>query len=130
MRSIVLEKIVVSAFPPINRRCLWLKDNTFYFWRDGAWRSVDSNVSVNTEYIDSKVNEVVSETVSEEITKVVGNASEEFDTLEELEAYAKAHAVEAEARGEAIAANTEAIEDLEQKLSEIDPEGSGWTDVE
>ena len=113
MKQLVLEKIVVSGFPPVNKRCLWLKGNTFYFWFKGAWRSIDSNIDISNEYIDEKVTEVV----SEEITKVIGNAPEEYDTLEELAQYAAEHKVESEERDANISANTEAIEELKDKVT-------------
>lgn len=113
MRQLVLEKIIVSGFPPVNKRCLWLKGNTFYFWYKGAWRSIDSNVDVNEEYIDEKVNEAV----SEEMVKVVGNAPEEYNTLEEFAHYVTEHKVEAEERDVVIDANTEAIKKIEEKIA-------------
>lgn len=122
MRQLVLEKIVVSGFPPVNKRCLWLKGNTFYFWYKGAWRSIDSNVDINEEYIEEKVNEVVSE-------KVVGNAPEEYNTLEEFAEYAIKHEIEADERDENIAANTEAIKSLEDKVANSGIPGS-WEGFE
>lgn len=126
MKQLVLEKIVVSGFPPVNKRCLWLKGNTFYYWYKGAWRSIDSNIDINNEYIDEKV----SETVAEEITKVVGNAPESYDTLEEIHDYIQTHVEEATARDEDIKTNTESIEKLEEKVNNIDPTAGGWTDVQ
>lgn len=127
MKQLVLEKIVVSGFPPVNKRCLWLKGNTFYFWYKGAWRSVDSNIEVNEDYIDEKVTEVV----SEEITKVVGNAPEEYDTLGELAQYAAEHEIESEERDANISANTEAIKELEEKIAAGGGgTGDGWVDWE
>lgn len=128
MRQLVLEKIVISGFPPVNKRCLWLKGNTFYFWYKGAWRSVDSNIEVNEDYIDEKVTEVV----SEEITKVVGNAPEEYDTLGELAQYAAEHKMETEERDANISANTEAIKELEEKIAAGGGGGTGdeWADWE
>lgn len=126
MKQLVLEKIVVSGFPPINKRCLWLKGNTFYYWFKGAWRSIDSNIDINNEYIDEKV----SETVAEEITKVIGNAPENYDTLEEIHDYIQTHVEEATARDEDIKENTENIEALEEKINNIDPTAGGWTDVQ
>lgn len=128
MKQLVLEKIVVSGFPPVNKRCLWLKGNTFYYWYKGAWRSIDS-VDIDEEYIDNKVSEVVSETVGEEIEKVVGNAPEEYNTLGEVVDYIQDHAAEAESRDERISENTDAIKDLNEKFTTLDPTGSGWTDV-
>ena len=125
MKQLVLEKIVVSGFPPVNKRCLWLKGNTFYFWYKGAWRSIESNIDINTEYIDEKVSEVV----SEEITNIVGNAPEEYDTLEELAQYASEHKIESEERDSNINANTEAIKKIEEKIAAgggISDEWEGW----
>lgn len=116
MRQLVLEKIVVSGFPPVNKRCLWLKGNTFYFWYKGAWRSVDSNVDVDSDYIDEKVTEVV----DKEMTKIIGNAPEEYDTLGEFAEYVAEHKVEADIRTENIEANAEAIKVLEEKVSTSD----------
>lgn len=113
MRQLVLEKIVVSGFPPVNKRCLWLKGNTFYFWYKGAWRSINSNIDINEEYIDEKV----SEAVSEEMIKVVGNAPEEYDTLGEFADFVEEHKIEAEERDTAIGANTEAIKKIEEKIA-------------
>lgn len=121
MKQLVLEKIVVSGFPPVNKRCLWLKGNTFYFWYKGAWRSIDSNIDINEEYIDGKVNEAI----SEEITKVVGNAPEEYDTLGELAQYASEHEKEARERDVNISANTEAIKVIEEKIAAVD-NGDEW----
>lgn len=126
MKQLVLEKIVVSGFPPVNKRCLWLKGNTFYYWYKGAWRSINSEIDINNEYIDEKV----SETVAEEITKVVGNAPESYDTLEEIHDYIQTHVEEATARDEDIKTNTESIEKLEEKVNSIDPTAGGWTDVQ
>ena len=125
MKQLVLEKIVVSGFPPVNKRCLWLRGNTFYFWYKGAWRSIDSNVDINEDYIEEKVNEVV----SEEITKVVGNAPEEYDTLGELAQYASDHEIESKERDANISANTEAIKIIEEKIAAgggIGDEWEGW----
>lgn len=121
MKQLVLEKIVVSGFPPVNKRCLWLKGNTFYYWYKGAWRSIDSNIDINNEYIDEKV----SETVSEEITKVIGNAPEEYDTLGELAQYVAEHKTESEKRDVNISANTEAIKEINDKLTTSDS-ADGW----
>lgn len=90
-----------------------MKGNTFYFWYKGAWRSINSEIDINDEYIDEKV----SKTVAEEITKVVGNAPEEYDTLEELAQYAAEHKAESEERDANISANTEAIEELKDKVT-------------
>lgn len=120
MKQLVLEKIVVSGFPPVNKRCLWLRGNTFYYWYKGAWRSIDS-VDIDEEYVDDRISEVV----SEEITKVIGNAPEEYDTLGELAQYASEHKIESEERDTKIDANTEAVEAIKEKIAAID-ESSGW----
>lgn len=112
MKQLVLEKIVISGFPPVNKRCLWLKGNTFYYWYKGAWRSIDSDVDINEEFIEERVTEVV----SEEMTKIVGNAPENYDTLEELAQYATDHKIESEERDANISANTEAIKELKEKV--------------
>lgn len=121
MRQLVLEKIVVSGFPPVNKRCLWLKGNTFYYWYKGAWRSIDSEVDIDSEYIDNKVTEVV----SEEIINVIGDAPEEYNTLGELAQYAAEHEIESEKRNANISANTEAIKILEEKVATGDI-SAGW----
>ena len=113
MKQLVLEKIVISGFPPVNKRCLWLKGSTFYYWYKGAWRSIDSNVDIDDEYVDEKVSEVV----SIEMTKVLGNAPEEYDTLEEIAHYVTEHKVEAEERDIIIDSNVEAIKKLEDKIA-------------
>ena len=120
MKQLVLEKIVVSGFPPVNKRCLWLRGNTFYYWYKGAWRSIDS-VDIDEEYVDDRISEVV----SEEITKVIGNAPEEYDTLGELAQYASEHKIESEERDTKIDTNTEAVEAIKEKIAAID-ESSGW----
>lgn len=125
MKQLVLEKIVVSGFPPVNKRCLWLKGNTFYYWYKGAWRSIDSNIEVNDEYIDEKV----SETVAQEITNVLGNAPAEFDTLGEVAEYITKHEEEATERQNDIEANKTAIDDLNEKVDNIDQSGGGWNDI-
>ena len=125
MRQLVLEKIVVSGFPPVNKRCLWLKGNTFYFWYKGAWRSVDSNIDVNEDYIDEKV----TETVSQELESIIGNAPDNLDTLGELaEQFAK-HEEEATERQNDIEENKAAIDDLKEQISDLDPNGGGWNEV-
>lgn len=124
MKQLVLEKIVISPFPPINKRCLWLKGNTFNYWYNGAWRSIDTELDINAEYIDERVTEVV----SEEITKVIGDAPEEYDTLGELAQYAAEHEIESKDRDANISANTEAIKIIEEKITAIDKvdEWEGW----
>lgn len=125
MRQLVLEKIVVSGFPPVNKRCLWLKGNTFYFWYKGAWRSVDSNIDVNEDYIDEKV----TETVSQELESIIGNAPDNLDTLGELaEQFAK-HEEEATERQNDIEENKAAIDDLKEQISDLDPNSGGWNEV-
>lgn len=127
MRQLVLEKIVVSGFPPVNKRCLWLKGNTFYYWFKGAWRSIDSNIDINNDYIDERV----SETVAQELTEVLGNAPEEYDTLGEIADYINSHSQEASAMRSDIDTNESSIADLNEKLENLDTEsGSGWTDVQ
>lgn len=125
MRQLVLEKIVVSGFPPVNKRCLWLKGNTFYFWYKGAWRSIDSEVDINNEYIDEKVSEVV----SKEIETVIGNAPDNLDTLSEIADYLAKHEEEATEMQSNIGENKTAIEELDERLDNLDPESGGWTDV-
>ena len=126
MKQLVLEKIVVSGFPPVNKRCLWLKGSTFYFWYKGAWRSIDSNIEVNEDYIDEKV----SETVSQELNSVLGNAPEELDTLGEVAEYIAKHTEESNMMKDNIGDNTEAIEDLKKKVDEGGGGGfSNWTEV-
>lgn len=127
MKQLVLEKIVVSGFPPVNKRCLWLKGNTFYYWYKGAWRSIDSNVDIDEDYIEEKFTEVINEVVTEEVTKIVGNAPEEYNTLEELAQYASDHKVEAEERDANIIANTEAIKELTERVIASDTDNwEGW----
>ena len=116
MRQLVLEKIVVSGFPPVNKRCLWLKGNTFYYWYKGAWRSIDSNIDVNEDYIDEKVSEVV----SKEIVNVIGDAPAELDTLSEVAEYIKKHKEEATEMQGDIVDNTEAIAELDEKLDNLE----------
>jgi hypothetical protein len=82
-------------------------------------------VDINEDYIDEKVNEVV----SEEITKVVGNAPEEYDTLGELAQYASEHEKEARERDVNISANAEAIKIIEEKIATgggVGDEWEGW----
>lgn len=121
MKQIVLEKIVISAFPPVNKRCLWLNGNTFMYWYGGMWRSIDSEIDINEEYIDKKV----SETVTEEITTILGDAPEEFDTLSEVAEYLTTHETEAAKRGEDISTNASAIEELKEKVESLEDSGSG-----
>ncbi len=125
MRQLVLEKIVVSGFPPVNKRCLWLKGNTFYYWYKGAWRSIDSNIEVNEEYIDEKV----SETVAQEIITILGDAPEEMDTLSEISEYITKHEEEATERQSNIEENRTDIEVLKEQIESIDPNSGGWNDV-
>lgn len=124
MRQLVLEKIVVSGFPPVNKRCLWLKGNTFYFWYKGAWRSIESNIDVNEDYIDEKV----SETVAQELESVLGNAPENYDSLEEIAEFITKHQEEATEMQSGIDDNRLAIEELNDKI-ENSPGAGGWTDV-
>ena len=129
MKQLVLEKIVVSGFPPVNKRCLWLKGNTFYYWYKGTWRSIDSEVDIDSDYIDSKVTEVVSETIGEEIGKVIGTAPAEYDTLGEVVEYMQEHEAESEERDAQLDEHTAAIQDLNEKITTLDPTGSGWNEV-
>lgn len=125
MKQLVLEKIVISGFPPVNKRCLWLKGNTFYYWYKGAWRSIDSNIEVNEEYIDEKV----SETVAQEIITILGDAPEEMDTLSEISEYITKHEEEATERQSNIEENRTDIEVLKEQIEGIDPNSGGWNDV-
>ena len=125
MRQLVLEKIVVSGFPPVNKRCLWLKGNTFYFWYKGAWRSVDSNIEVNEDYIDEKV----SETVSQELENIIGNAPDHLDTLGEIAEQVTKHEEEATERQSDIEENKAAIDELKEQVSGLDPNSGGWNEV-
>ena len=129
MRQLVLEKIVISGFPPVNKRCLWLKGNTFYYWYKGAWRSIDSEIDIDSDYIDNKVTEVVSETIGEEINKVIGSAPEEYDTLGEVVEYMQGHEAESEERDAQLDEHAAAIQDLNEKITTLDPTGSGWNEV-
>lgn len=49
--------------------------------------------------------------------KVIGNAPEEYDTLGELAQYAAKHEIESAERDANISANTEAIKELEEKIT-------------
>jgi methyl-accepting chemotaxis protein len=71
----------------------------------------------------------VDEAVSEEIEKVVGDAPEAYNTLGEVVDYMQEHVAEAESRNERIEENTDAIKDINEKLTTIDPTGSGWNEV-
>lgn len=110
MKQLVLEKIVVSGFPPVNKRCLWLKGNTFYYWYNGAWRSTDSNIDIDD------LDKVVEQTVKQEITNVIGDAPEAYNTLGELAGYIEEHESESSERDKNIEANTSAIEELKEKV--------------
>jgi hypothetical protein len=129
MKQLVFEKIIISANPPSDKRSLWLRGNGFYYWYRNMWRLIDSNVDIDESYIDEKVTEVVSETIGEEINKVVGNAPVEYDTLGEVVEYIKEHSAEADVRDEQIEENASAIKDLNEKFTTIDPTGSGWNEV-
>lgn len=59
------------------------------------------------------------------MTKIIGNAPEEYDSLGEIHDYIQTHAEEATARDEDIKTNTENIEALEEKVNNIDPTASG-----
>lgn len=93
------------------------------------WRLIDSNVDIDESYIDEKVTEVVSETIGEEINKVVGNAPEEYNTLGEVVGYLQEHSAESEVRDEQLEEHASAIKDLNEKFTTIDPTGSGWNEV-
>lgn len=125
MKQLVFEKIIISANPPSDKRSLWLRGNGFYYWYRNMWRLIDSNVDIDESYIDEKVTEVVSETIGEEINKVVGNAPVEYDTLGELAQYASEHEKEARERDVNISANTEAIKVIEEKIAAVD-NGDEW----
>jgi hypothetical protein len=56
---------------------------------------------------------------------VVGGAPEEYNTLGEVVDYMQEHVAEAEDRNERIDENTDAIKDINEKLTTIDPTGSG-----
>ena len=79
-------------------------------------------MDINNEYIDDKVTEVV----SEEITKVIGNAPDEYDTLGELAQYVSDHKIESEERDTNISVNTEAIKELEEKITAGGGISDGW----
>lgn len=79
-------------------------------------------MDINNEYIDDKVTEVV----SEEITKVIGNAPDEYDTLGELAQYVSDHKIKSEERDTNISANTEAIKELEEKITAGGGISDGW----
>ena len=113
MKQLVLEKIVVSPFPPMNKRCLWIKGNTFNYWYNGAWRSIDTEIDIDEEYINEKVNE----SVSTEKTKLVGDAPQEYDSIEEIAQHIVDHKEETEEISENINANTESIKKLEEQIA-------------
>ena len=56
---------------------------------------------------------------------MVGDAPEEYNTLGEVMDYMQEHIAEAESRDERIDENTDAIKDINEKLTTIDPTGSG-----
>lgn len=124
MQQLVLEKIIISGFPPVNKRCLWLRGKTFYYWTNGAWRSID-----NKEYVDEKVSEI-----TEEITNIRGEAPDNFNSLKEIADYISSHEEESTKRGEDISTNASAIKDLEEKVDSLENAGDGgnlgWTDVQ
>jgi len=112
MKQLVLEKIVVSGFPPINKRCLWLKGNTFYFWFKGAWRSVDSNIDVNEDFIEKTVKEEVTNAINDTF---INGADENHDSFGEIQDILEEYQGEASSRDAAI-------EELQKN--------SGWTNVQ
>ena len=32
MKQIVLEKVIISMNPPSDKRCLWIRNGSFYYW--------------------------------------------------------------------------------------------------
>lgn len=126
MKQLILEKIIISGFPPSNKRCLWIKGNTFYFWYKGAWRSIDSEIDINNEYIDEKV----SETVAKEIDSLLDEAPEELNTFPEIVDQIVTFTEDnAEVKSIALE-NTMAIEEIKKQLENGGTSGgSGWTDV-
>lgn len=59
------------------------------------------------------------------MTKVIGDAPEEYDSLGEIHDYIKTHVEEATTRDENIKTNAENIEALEEKVNNIDPTAGG-----
>lgn len=126
MKQLVLEKIVISPFPPINKRCLWINGRSFMYWYNGAWRSVETEIDIAEDYIDEKVNEVV----SEEVDKLVGNAPENLDTIDELAKYTEKHDAESAVMDANIDSNTKAIKELEEKIATGGGISSEWDNFE
>ena len=129
MRQLVLEKIVISPFPPMNKRCLWIKGDTFNYWYKGAWRTIDTSIEIDGEDVD----DIIAEAVATEVANVVGKAPAEYDTLEEIAKHIVEHKVESATMQGNITANTEAIEDLAGKIgtggSGDSGDDEGWTEV-
>lgn len=129
--AIILDKIVVSKTPPTNTKVLWIKQGKLYYYSNG-WRCLDSDLESVEGYIDDKVKEVedkVSTEVKNQIDDVIGGASEDYNTFEELEQYIVEHTGEVESVKEDIETNKTDINDLKEQINSITPEGSGWNDV-
>jgi hypothetical protein len=71
----------------------------------------------------------VSETIGEEIGKVIGTAPAEYDTLGEVVEYMQEHEAESEERDAQLGEHAAAIQDLNEKITTLDPTGSGWNEV-
>ena len=71
----------------------------------------------------------MSETIGEEINKVIGSAPEEYDTLGEVIEYMQEHEAESEERDAQLDEHAAAIQDLNEKITTLDPTGSGWNEV-
>lgn len=71
----------------------------------------------------------MSETISEEIDKVIGSAPEEYNTLGEVVEYMQEHKTESEERDAQLDEHAAAIQDLNEKITALDPTGSGWNEV-
>ena len=74
MRQLVLEKIVISGFPPVNKRCLWLKGNTFYYWYKGAWRSIDSEIDIVKKIVKDEMENAVCLDVNLDVDLNIGDS--------------------------------------------------------
>ena len=72
----------------------------------------------------------MNEIVSEEITKVVGDAPEEYDTLGELAQYAAEHKIESDKRDEIISANTKEIIAIKEQIAAGGESESSWEHFE
>lgn len=130
--AIILDKIVVSKIPPTNTKVLWIKQGKLYYYSNG-WRCLDNDLEMAEEYIDNKVKEEVENKVTTEVKNqiddVIGGASEDYNTFEELEQYIIEHNDEVESVKENIETNKTDINDLKEQINSITPEGSGWNDV-